>query len=113
MLKRGTLVNVTIGEGPSSAKNTGGERDLELHQTRSGERWHFEMKAHIGADVDSKRAHSVVRAAATTQHIGDGGRDETAPLATSAAERPKHAFRPLLSRAGLPIPVQRISCLRG
>ena len=59
MLKRGTIVDATIIAAPSSTKNKSGERDPEMHQTKKGNQWHFGMKAHIGADVDSGLVHSL------------------------------------------------------
>jgi len=47
MVKRGTMVDATIIAAPSSTKNSSGERDPEMHQTKKGNNWHFGMKAHI------------------------------------------------------------------
>src|SRR6202140_5952902 len=44
----GTIVDATIIAAPSSTKNSSGERDPEMHQTKKGNEWHFGMKAHIG-----------------------------------------------------------------
>ncbi len=60
MVKRGTMVDATIIEAPTSTKNASGERDPEMCQTKKGNEWHFGMKAHIGADVDSGLVHTVV-----------------------------------------------------
>lgn len=60
LLKRGSIVDATIIAAPSSTKNADGERDPEMHQTKKGNQWHFGMKAHIGADVDSGLVHTVV-----------------------------------------------------
>ncbi len=35
----GTIVDATIIHAPSSTKNSGGERDPEMHQTRKGKQW--------------------------------------------------------------------------
>ena len=59
LLKRGSIVDATIIEAPSSTKNADGERDPEMHQTKKGNQWHFGMKAHIGVDVDSGLVHTV------------------------------------------------------
>ena len=59
LLKRGSIVDATIIEAPSSTKNAEGERDPEMHQTKKGNQWHFGMKAHIGVDVDSGLVHTV------------------------------------------------------
>ena len=59
MLKRGSIVDATIIEAPSSTKNAQGKRDPEMHQAKKGDRWHFGMKAHIGVDADSGLVHTV------------------------------------------------------
>ncbi len=40
-----------------------------MHQTRKGNQWYFGMKAHIGADRDSKLVHTVVVTAANVADI--------------------------------------------
>jgi IS5 family transposase len=35
----GTIVDATIIHAPSSTKNSSGERDPEMHQTRKGKQW--------------------------------------------------------------------------
>lgn len=40
-----------------------------MHQTRKGNQWYFGMKAHIGADRDSKLVHTVVVTAANVSDI--------------------------------------------
>jgi IS5 family transposase len=50
LLKSGTIVDATIIEAPTSTKNTEGERDPEMRQTKKGKEWHFGMKAHVGTD---------------------------------------------------------------
>jgi IS5 family transposase len=64
LLKRGSIVDATIIEAPSSTKNAEGKRDPDMHQTRKGEQWHFGMKAHIGVDADSGLVHTVTTTAA-------------------------------------------------
>ena len=64
LLREGTLVDATLIAAPSSTKNAKKERDPEMHQTRKGHQWHFGMKAHLGADRDSKLVHRVVVTAA-------------------------------------------------
>ncbi len=56
-LKRGTIVDASIIDAPSSTKNKSGERDPEMHQTKKGNQWYFGMKAHIGVDAESGLAH--------------------------------------------------------
>lgn len=61
---RGTIVDATIIEAPSSTKNIKKERDPEMKQTKKGNQWHFGMKTHIGVDSHTKLIHSVVVTAA-------------------------------------------------
>jgi IS5 family transposase len=61
----GTIVDATIIHAPSSTKNTTGERDPEMHQTRKGNQWYFGMKAHIGVDSKTGIVHSVCTTAAS------------------------------------------------
>src|SRR5712672_4782232 len=56
----GTIVDATIIHAPSSTKNSTGERDPEMHQTRKGNQWYFGMKAHVGVDAESSLVHSVI-----------------------------------------------------
>jgi len=64
MLKTGTVVDATLIAAPSSTKNSSGERDPEMHQTKKGNQWHFGMKLHIGVDSHWGVAHSAVVTAA-------------------------------------------------
>ena len=68
MLRRGTLVDATIIDAPSSTKNKARQRDPEMHQTRKGNQWYFGMKAHIGSDLDSALVHSL---STTPANVGD------------------------------------------
>lgn len=61
---RGTIVDATIINAPSSTKNQDKARDPEMHQTRKGNQWYFGMKAHVGVDSKTKLIHSVVATAA-------------------------------------------------
>ena len=69
MMREGTLVDATLIAAPPSTKNKEKKRDPEMHQTRKGNQWYFGMKAHIGADRDSKRVHTVVVTAANVADI--------------------------------------------
>ena len=73
LLKTGTVVDATIIAAPSSTKNSSGERDPEMHQTKKGNQWHFGMKAHIGVDADSGLVHSVVGTAANVNDVTQAG----------------------------------------
>ena len=69
LLREGTLVDATLIAAPSSTKNQTKQRDPEMHQTRKGNQWYFGMKAHIGADRDSKLVHTVVVTAANVADV--------------------------------------------
>ena len=69
LLRAGTLVDATLIAAPPSTKNHEKKRDPEMHQTRKGQQWYFGMKAHIGADRDSKLVHTVVVTAANVADI--------------------------------------------
>ena len=67
-VSRGTIVDATIIDAPSSTKNKRKARDPEMHQTRKGNQWYFGMKAHLGIDSKKKLIHSVV---ATPANVHD------------------------------------------
>jgi IS5 family transposase len=85
LLREGTLVDATLIAAPPSTKNLKKERDPEMHQTKKGNQWYFGMKAHIGADRDSKLVHTVVVTAANVADI-----TKTAEL-LHGAEKQVHA----------------------
>jgi IS5 family transposase len=64
VISKGTIVDATIIQAPSSTKNASGQRDPDMHQTRKGQQWYFGMKAHIGVDSRTKVIHAVVATAA-------------------------------------------------
>ena len=67
-VNRGTIVDATIINAPSSTKNKDKQRDPEMHQTHKGKQWYFGMKAHVGVDSKTKLIHSV---AATPANVHD------------------------------------------
>ena len=69
LLREGTLVDATLIAAPPSTKNKERQRDPEMHQTQKGNQWYFGMKAHIGADRDSKLVHTVVVTAANVADV--------------------------------------------
>lgn len=69
MLREGTIVDATIINAPSSTKNTTGERDPEMHQTKKGNEWKFGMKMHIGVDEALGLVHSVATTAANVHDL--------------------------------------------
>jgi IS5 family transposase len=85
LLREGTLVDATLIAAPPSTKNQAKQRDPEMHQARKGNQWYFGMKAHIGADRDSKLVHTVVVTAANVADI-----TKTSEL-LHGAERQVHA----------------------
>ncbi|MCY1445949.1 hypothetical protein D9M71_624850 [compost metagenome] len=53
--RQDTIADATIIHAPCSTKNEDGKRDPEMHQAKKGNQYFLEMKAHIGADVESGR----------------------------------------------------------
>ena len=68
-LSKGTIVDATIIEAPSSTKNATGTRDPEMHQTKKGNNWHFGMKAHIGVDAETGLVHSLQTTSANVHDL--------------------------------------------
>jgi IS5 family transposase len=66
---KGTIVDATIINAPSSTKNAEQKRDPEMHQTRKGKQWYFGMKVHIGTDTDSGLVHTVRATAANVADV--------------------------------------------
>lgn len=66
-MRAGTIVDATIIAAPSSTKNRDGQRDTEMHQTKKGNQWHFDMKAHVGVDGQPGLIYSVI-GTATNMH---------------------------------------------
>jgi IS5 family transposase len=64
-ISTGTIVDASIIHAPSSTKNSSGERDPEMHQTKKGNQWYFGAKAHIGVDSKETVVHSVATSAAS------------------------------------------------
>ena len=69
LLKSDTVVDATLIAAPSSTKNSSGERDPQMHQTKKDNQWHFGMKAHAGVDADSGLVHSVAITAANVHDV--------------------------------------------
>jgi transposase, IS5 family len=63
-VSRGTIVDATIINAPSSTKNKTKTRDPAMHQTKKGNQWYFGMKAHLGIDSKTKLIHAAVATAA-------------------------------------------------
>ena len=69
ILKKGTIVDSTFIEAPSSTKNQKKERDSEAHSAKKGNTWHFGYKAHIGVDRESGLVHHVETTAANEHDV--------------------------------------------
>lgn len=101
MLKQGTIIDATIIEAPTSTKNQSGERDLEMHQVKKGNEWHFGMKMHIGVDDAHGLIHSLCTTPANAHDITQAdkllhGKEKTAWLDagyTGIEKRPEHCGR--------------------
>ena len=70
-VSRGTIVDATFVESPSSTKNGERARDPEAHQARKGNNWHFGYKAHIGVDADSGTVHTLSVTAANVSDVSE------------------------------------------
>ena len=71
ILKKGTIVDSTIIEAPSSTKNKEKKRDPDAHQAKKGNTWHFGYKAHIGVDRDSGLVHTIKATAANVSDVSE------------------------------------------
>ena len=69
IMKGGTIVDATIIDAPSSTKNAGKKRDLEMHSTKKGNQWRFGMKCHVGVDAGSGLVHTIVTTPANTHDV--------------------------------------------
>ena len=69
LVKSGTVIDATLIAAPSSTKNSTGERDPEMHQTKKGNQWHFGMKGHINVNATSGLVQKVVGTAANAHDI--------------------------------------------
>lgn len=69
ILKRGTIVDSTFIESPSSTRNRAKKRDPEAHSAKKGNTWHFGYKAHIGVDEETGLAHTVKTTAANEHDV--------------------------------------------
>jgi IS5 family transposase len=66
---KGTIVDATIIDAPSSTKNAKKKRDPQMHQTRKGKQWYFGMKVHTGTDTDSGLVHTIKATAANVADV--------------------------------------------
>ena len=69
ILKKGTIVDSTFIESPSSTKNKEKKRDPEAHSGKKGNTWHFGYKAHIGIDKKTGLVHHLETTAANEHDV--------------------------------------------
>ncbi len=67
-VSKGSMIDATIIQAPSSTKNKSGKRDPEMRSTRKNNQYHFGMKIHIGSDVNTNVIHS---ATVTPANVAD------------------------------------------
>ena len=70
-VSKGTIVDATFVESPSSTKNAAKARDPEAHSSRKGNNWHFGYKAHVGVDADSGTVHALEVTAANVSDVAE------------------------------------------
>ena len=97
ILKRGTIVDSTFIEAPSSTKNEKKERDPQAHSAKKGNTWHFGYKAHVDVDKESRLVHTVKVTAANehdvtvTSELLTGEEEEV--YGTVAISEPKNVLK--------------------
>ena len=64
IMRGGSIIDATVIAAPSSTKNASSTRDPEMHPTKKGNQWYFEMKTHLGVDAGTGYAHTVTATAA-------------------------------------------------
>jgi len=80
LLKKATVVDVTLIAAPPSTKNKERKRDPEMSSTKKGNQWYFGMKAHIGADADSGLVNSLIFTKAKVPDKENRGREQLSLL---------------------------------
>lgn len=70
-VSKGSMVDATIINAPSSTQNQAGKRDPEMRSTRKNNQYFFGMKVHIGTDVNSNAIHSATVTAANVADIDE------------------------------------------
>ena len=66
-MREGTIVDATLIAAPPSTKNKDGKRGPNA-QSKKGNDWHFDMKAHVGVNAVSRVVHTVI---GTTGNVAD------------------------------------------
>lgn len=68
-VSKGTIMDATIIQAPSSTKNISKKRDPEMASTRKNGQYFFGLKTHIGTDINTNVIHSVVITAANESDV--------------------------------------------
>ena len=68
-MKKGTIVDSTFIESPSSTKNKEKKRDPEARSGKKGNKWHFGYKAHIGVDEEKGMVHTIKATPANEHNV--------------------------------------------
>lgn len=69
LLKKGSIVDSTIIEAPTSTKNRDKKRDNDAHSVKKGNTWHFGYKAHIGVDSKTGLVHTIKATSANVHDV--------------------------------------------
>ena len=69
LFSKGTIVDGSFIEAPSSTKNADKKRDPEMRSAKKGSNWHFGMKMHIGVDKATGIIHTVVTTPANVHDV--------------------------------------------
>ncbi len=69
ILKKGTIVDSTFIESPSSTKNKEKKRDPEARFGKKGNTWHFGYKAHIGVDEENGLVYKIKATSANESDV--------------------------------------------
>ena len=70
-VSKGSMIDATIVQAPSSTKNKSGKRDPEIRSTHKSNQFYFGMKIHIDSDVNSNVIHSATVTAANVADIDE------------------------------------------
>ena len=65
---------IDLIEAPSSTKNSAGERDPQMRQTKKGNEWCFGMKVHVGVDSETGVVHSMSATSANVHDVTEAHR---------------------------------------
>ena len=69
-ISKGTIMDATIIQAPSSTKNINKERDPEMKSTRKNGQYFFGMKLHIGTDLNTNIIHTATVTSANESDVG-------------------------------------------